>query len=95
MSNGLISRQELLKALNKWDITKLYLVEDVKELVKEQPTAYDPEEVVKQLMVESISFKESADEQRCIGNELVYRVFRAKSEALAEEAIEIVKGGQK
>ena len=45
MSNDLISREELLEALNKWDISKLYLLEDVKELVKEQPTAYDMDKI--------------------------------------------------
>lgn len=34
--NDLISRKALLKALSKWDISRLYLVESFKELVKEQ-----------------------------------------------------------
>ena len=34
--NDLISRKALLKALSKWDISRLYLVDSFKELVKEQ-----------------------------------------------------------
>lgn len=34
--NDLISRKALLKALSKWDISRLYLVDSFKDLVKEQ-----------------------------------------------------------
>jgi hypothetical protein len=34
--NDLISRKALLMALSKWDISRLYLVDSFKELVKEQ-----------------------------------------------------------
>ena len=34
--SDLISKKALLRALSKWDISRLYLVESFKELVKEQ-----------------------------------------------------------
>ena len=33
----LIDANELLKALGRWDISRLYLVDSFKELIKEQP----------------------------------------------------------
>lgn len=48
-----ISRKALLKALNKWDISKLCLADDFKQLVKEQPEAYNIDEVKRQLLIES------------------------------------------
>ena len=36
MKPKLIDANKLLKALSKWDISRLYLVESFKELVKEQ-----------------------------------------------------------
>ena len=41
----LIDRDELLNALSKWDISRLYLVESFKELIEEQPTCVIWEDV--------------------------------------------------
>ena len=83
--SDLISRKALLKALNKWDISKLHLVEDVKELVKEQPTAYDLDKIVERL-----------EKARNVYMEMDSMYHDRRSQGRYEgyrHAIEIVKGG--
>ena len=58
MSNDLINRKALLRELGKWDISKLYLVDSFKELVKEQRSACDIETVVDELKIESFETEE-------------------------------------
>lgn len=47
--SDLINRKALLKELNKWDISKLCLVDDFKELVKEQPTINQYDNLIKKI----------------------------------------------
>ena len=92
MSNDLISRRSLLKALNKWDISKLHLVDSFKELVDGQPTAYDIDEKVEQLEEKKILCGEIATEAIEMNDMQLYVGARNQVVAFAE-AIEIVRGG--
>jgi uncharacterized protein YeeX (DUF496 family) len=83
MSNDLISRKALLTELDKLDITKMYFPDAFKELVKEQPTAYDIDKIVRRLEDEI----EKKDDWQFSNAEIAYwnRGIR--------KAIKIVKGG--
>ena len=87
--SDLISRKALLTELSKWDISKMYFPADFKELVENQPTAYDLDKVVEQLKdceEDHVTKYENAFTFRgeCFENGK-YRAYR--------HAIEIVKGG--
>ena len=82
MGNDLISRKALLTELSKWDITKMYLPSAFKELVKEQPTAYDPDKIVEQL--DDLEIANVYDYYERMYFDYISLV----------EAIKIVKGGQ-
>jgi hypothetical protein len=87
MSNDLISRKALLTELSKWDISKMYFPDAFKELVKEQPTAYDIDDIVEQL-------EEKAEPTYL--DRMEERVGKKQTTGFAlgiREAIEIVKGG--
>ena len=140
MSNDLISRKALTRALNKWDISKLYLVDSFKELIDGQPKAYDMDKIkemeeeiqelriITGLMQERTYYRKFVDEvwRKQEGKELsspdadyIYKLYFELIEArdkvirklketshipvtedeepwlFLQEAIEIVKGGQK
>lgn len=80
----LISRSALLKEfeeMNAKGTSDLWHITGIKALIENQPTAYDVEQVVKELKEKS--FPDFEEEYTCNGEPLLYLA----------ETIDIVKGG--
>lgn len=73
------------------EIIKKKVLEVFQDIVEEQPTAYDPEEVVKQLE-EEVDKEFTAMNDSCLERDYFHHAARKFA---FEDAIEIVKGGVK
>ena len=87
----LIDVDAFLKNLINCDIGRKSL-EKVIELVKEQPTAYDPDKVVEQLEKKIQTHKRGAEYERKNGT-ITEEFQQRKAVEVLKDAIEIVKAG--
>ena len=81
--SDLISRSELIKELNKYCGNQRYLVsENIREIINNQPTAYDVDNIVQEL--------EEAKHEICLSDDDLEHYQNG-----IDNAIEIVKAGVK
>ena len=80
--SDLISRSELIKELNKYCGSQRYLVsENIREIINNQPTAYDVDKVTEELRERSREYNSGV------------RLHGKPEEMITDEVIEIVKQG--
>lgn len=93
MSNDLISREALIEALKNYCGKQHYLVsENIWEIIKSRPTAYDVDKVVEQLEKLKTRYMEVAAEHDERGEQYSMDLADVQADAYAK-AIEIVKSG--